>query len=78
MREQIEVVYANGVLRPLGAIPEGWQEHQHLTVTVENGAQSVDWLADADPTISLEDVREALGKTSDSIANLARAERDER
>jgi hypothetical protein len=34
MREQIGVVYANGVLRPLGPLPGHLQEHQRLTVTI--------------------------------------------
>ena len=77
MREQIEVVYENGILRPLGVLSEQFQEHQHLTVTVEDAHESR-WLADADPTVSLEAVRRALGKTPGTIAQLIHAERDER
>jgi predicted DNA-binding antitoxin AbrB/MazE fold protein len=54
MREQIEVVYENGILRPLGTLSGQFQEHQHLTVTVEDADESTRWLADADPTASLE------------------------
>ena len=36
MREQIEGVYENGILRPLGTLSGQFQEHQHLTVTVED------------------------------------------
>jgi predicted DNA-binding antitoxin AbrB/MazE fold protein len=78
MREQIEVVYENGVLRPLGALSSQFQEHQHLTVTVEDADKSAGWLADADPTVSLEAVRRALGKAPGTIAQLIRAEREER
>ncbi len=78
MREQIEVVYENGVLRPLEALPSHFQEHQHLTVTVEDAGEAAGWLADADPTVSLETVRRALAKTPGTIAQLVRAERDER
>ena len=76
MREQIEVVYKNGVLRPVGVLSGQFQEHQHLTVTVEDADKSR-WLADADPTVSLEAVRRALGKTPGTIAQLIHAERDE-
>jgi predicted DNA-binding antitoxin AbrB/MazE fold protein len=78
MREQIEVVYENGVLRPLGSLPSQFHEHQHLTVTVEDVDESARWLADADPTVSLEAVRRALAKTPGTIAQLVHAERAER
>jgi predicted DNA-binding antitoxin AbrB/MazE fold protein len=78
MREQIEVVYENGVLRPLGALAGQFQEHQHLTVTVEDVDESARWLADADPTVSLETVRQALGKTAVTITQLINTEREER
>jgi predicted DNA-binding antitoxin AbrB/MazE fold protein len=78
MREQIEVVYENGVLRPLGALSGQFQEHQHLTVTVEDADESTRWLADADPTASLEAVRRALGKAPGTIAQMIHAEREER
>lgn len=77
MREQIEVIYENGVLRPLGALPRQYQEHQHLTVTIEGSNGAERWLADADPTVSLEAVRLALGKAPGTLAQLVRAERDE-
>jgi predicted DNA-binding antitoxin AbrB/MazE fold protein len=78
MREQIEVVYENGILRPLGTLSGQFQEHQHLTVTVEDAEEPIRWLADADPTVSLEAVRQALGKTPAAIAQLIHAEREER
>jgi len=77
MREQIEVVFENGVLRPLGPLTGQFQEHQHLTVTVADVDESPLWLADADPTVSLQTVRQALGKTPGSIAQLIHAEREE-
>jgi len=78
MRDQIEVVYENGVLRPLAALPRQYQEHQHLTVTIEaaNGVERL--LADADPSVSLEEVRRALAKIPATLAESVRAERDER
>jgi predicted DNA-binding antitoxin AbrB/MazE fold protein len=77
MREQIEVVYENGVLRPLGPLPGQLQEHQHLTVTIE-GLNGADWLAGADPAVSLEAVRRALAKVPGTLAQAVAAEREER
>jgi Protein of unknown function DUF104 len=74
-REQIEVVYENGILRPLGDLSGQFQVHQRLTVTVEDADEPTRWLADADPTVSLETVRQALGKVSGTIAQLIHAER---
>lgn len=78
MREEIEVVYENGILRPLGVVSAQFHEHQHLTVTIEDADESVRWLADANSTVSLEAVRQALGKTPQTIAQLVHAGRDER
>ena len=78
MREQIEVVYENGILRPLRTLAGQFQEHQHLTVTVEDADESTRWLADADPKVSLEAVRQALGKSPATIVQLIHAEREER
>ena len=78
MREQIEVVYENGVFRPIEALGGHFQEHQRLTVTVDDVADTTDWLTDADPTVSLEAVRRALGKTANTMAQLVDAERQER
>jgi predicted DNA-binding antitoxin AbrB/MazE fold protein len=78
MREQIQVVYENGVLRPLVTLSGKFQEHQHLTVIVEDADESNCWLADADPTVSLEAVRRALGKAPATIAQLIHAGREER
>jgi hypothetical protein len=78
MREQIEVVYENGVLRPLAALPPQYREHQHLTVTIEGANGADGWLADADPSVSLEAVRQALGKIPGTLAQQVRAEREER
>jgi predicted DNA-binding antitoxin AbrB/MazE fold protein len=78
MREQIEVVYENGILRPLGTLSSQFQEHERLTVTVEDADESTRWLDDAHPTASLEAVRRALSKAPDTIAQLIHAEREER
>jgi predicted DNA-binding antitoxin AbrB/MazE fold protein len=78
MREQIEVVYENGVLRPLLPLTYPLQEHQHLTVTIESSSGERDWLADADPTVSLDAVRQALANVPGTLAQLVDAEREER
>lgn len=77
MRERIEVVYENGVLRPVDVLRGQFQEHQHLTITIEGPVTAQSWLAGADPTVPLEAVRQALGKTTTTLADLVRAERDE-
>ena len=78
MREQIEVVYENGVLRPIAALPRQFHENERLIVTIENLAAPVGWLANADPTVSPESVRTALGKTPGTLAQMIHAEREER
>jgi predicted DNA-binding antitoxin AbrB/MazE fold protein len=78
MREQIEVVYENGALRPIAALPRRFHEHERLTVTIEDLAAPDGWLVDADPAVSLESVRTALGKTPGTLAQMVHAERAER
>ena len=78
MRERIEVVYENGVLRPLENIPWALHEQQRLTVSIESPETGDDWLADADPAVSLEAVRKALGKSPVTMAQMVHDERDER
>ncbi len=78
MYQQIEVVYENGVLRPLGPLPCQFRENQHLTVTIESTSRPDNWLADADPTVTLEAVRQALAKIPGTLAQAVRAEREER
>jgi len=78
MREQIEVVYENGVFRPLGPLPGQLREQQHLTVTIEGITEINSWLADADPGASLEAVRQALAKIPGTLAQAVSVEREER
>jgi predicted DNA-binding antitoxin AbrB/MazE fold protein len=78
MRERIEVVYENGVLRPLTPLPEQFREHQQLVVTIEGANGTDDWLADADPGASLEAVRQALAKIPGTLAGAVDAGREER
>jgi predicted DNA-binding antitoxin AbrB/MazE fold protein len=87
MHEQIEVVYENGVLRPLGPLPGRLREHQHLTVTLDTpdtpeGRLDAAFVAaarrDADPAVSLEEVRQILAKVPGTLAEAVAAEREER
>jgi len=78
MHERIEVVYENGVLRPVGTLPLALHEHQHLTVSIEAPEMGDNWLADADPAVSLEAVRRALSKAPGTLAQLVHDEREER
>jgi predicted DNA-binding antitoxin AbrB/MazE fold protein len=78
MCEQIEVIYENGVLRPLAALPSRFREHQHFVVTIEGVGGADDWLADADPTVRLEDVRQILAKVKTTFACAVHDEREER
>jgi predicted DNA-binding antitoxin AbrB/MazE fold protein len=78
MQEQIEVVYENGVFRPLTPLARSLEEHQHLTVTIQPPTGSGSWLADADPSVSLEAVRQALAKVPGTLAQWVHAEREDR
>lgn len=87
MHEHIEVVYENGVLRPLGPLPPHLQEHQHLRVTIDTPETLEDRLdaiclaaakREADPTVSLEEVRRILSKVPGTLAQAIIAEREDR
>jgi predicted DNA-binding antitoxin AbrB/MazE fold protein len=87
MHEHIEVVFEKGVLRPLGPLPPELREHQHLTVTIDTPGALDDRLdaaclsaarRDADPSVSLEEVRGILAKVPGTLAQAAIAEREER
>jgi predicted DNA-binding antitoxin AbrB/MazE fold protein len=78
MPQPIEVAYENGVLRPLEPLPSRFQERQHLTITIEATSENERWLADAAPSVSLDAVRQALGKVPGTLAQYVRTERDDR
>lgn len=87
MHEPIEVVYENGVLRPIGPLPSQLQEHQRFRITIDKPATLEDRLdaaclaaakRDADPTVSLEEVRRILAKASATLTQTVIAEREER
>ena len=86
MSKKLEAVYENGVLRPLE--PLDLPEHQRITVILcETLITEEDWLdveclqlcaAEADESISLEAVRQALAKIPGSLTANFIAEREER
>jgi predicted DNA-binding antitoxin AbrB/MazE fold protein len=87
MHEHIEVIYENGVLRPLGPLPPQLRERQHLTVTIDTIGGLEEQLdavclaaakREADPTVSLEEVRQILDKVPGTLAQAVTAEREER
>jgi hypothetical protein len=87
MHQQIEVVFENGVLRPIGPLPDELHERQHYTVTIGTPLSRADRLdaaclaaarRDADATVSLEEARRILAKVPGSLADAVRAEREER
>lgn len=77
MSEPIEVVYENGLLRPLGPLPEDIREHQRLTVTIED-APAAPGPDAGDATVSLDAVRQALAKIPGSLADAVIAGRADR
>jgi len=87
MNKQVEVIYENGVFRPLGPLPVHLQEHQAITITVDTTAPlearyDASCVAaaktGADPTVSLEEVRRILAKVPGTLAEAVIAQREER
>jgi predicted DNA-binding antitoxin AbrB/MazE fold protein len=85
MTRTLQAVYENGAFRPLE--PVACQEHERVLLTVESLAAAEEALVDeeflaycatqADDTVSLEAVRQALAKIPGSLTDDIRAERDE-
>jgi predicted DNA-binding antitoxin AbrB/MazE fold protein len=87
MHQQIEVIYEDGVLRPLGPLPDEMQEHQRYTVIIKapggrtallDAACVAAAAREADPTVSLEEVRRILAKVPGTLTEAVAAEREER
>lgn len=83
MLTQFSAIFENGVLRPLEPVP--LTENEQVQVTVSRAADE-DWLdteymdscrADADPTVTLEQVRTALSKIRGSMDEAIDADRGE-
>ncbi len=85
MTKTVAAVYENGTFRPLE--PVSCHEHERVLLTIENAATAEENLLDqeflaycetqADETVSLEAVRQALAKIPGSLLDDNRAERDE-
>jgi predicted DNA-binding antitoxin AbrB/MazE fold protein len=84
MPRSLQVIYENGVLRPLE--PVVLKEHQQLTVIVSEAATE-GWLdesflryleAQADDSATLEEVRSAMAKIPGSMVDDFRRERHDR
>jgi predicted DNA-binding antitoxin AbrB/MazE fold protein len=78
MRQQIEVIFDNGVFKPLKPVPATLKDQQQLTVTIDEPNGAADWLADANFEIGIEEVRKALSKIKSSGPELVNAEREDR
>jgi predicted DNA-binding antitoxin AbrB/MazE fold protein len=86
MTKSIPAVYENGAFRPLE--PVSCSENERVFLTVETVADSEEDLFDreflaycdtqADDSVSLEAVRQALAKIPGSLTDEIRAERDKR
>jgi predicted DNA-binding antitoxin AbrB/MazE fold protein len=86
MATPTEAVYEHGVFRPLA--PVACREQERVLLTIERlspdeeGVLDREFLAycesQADDTVSLEAVRQALAKIPGSLVDDIRAERDER
>ncbi len=81
MTKRLDVIYENGVFRPLE--PVAVREHQRGTVTLVEPEE--DWLdteymdrcaAEVQEHVSLETVRHILSKIPESLAEEINAERD--
>jgi predicted DNA-binding antitoxin AbrB/MazE fold protein len=85
MTRNIQAVYENGAFRPLE--PVSCQEHERVLLTVESVKAREENLLDqeflaycetqADDTVSLEAVRQALAKIPGALTDDIRGERDE-
>jgi len=85
MSRTVQAVYENGAFRPLE--PVSCQEQERVVLTVENAAAVEENILDqeflaycetqADDSVSLEAVRQALAKIPGSLTDDVRAERDE-
>jgi hypothetical protein len=69
----------------LGLLPDQFREHQHFTITIDTPDAREAWLdaaclvaakRDADPIVSLEEVRQIPAKAPCSLADAVRAERE--
>jgi predicted DNA-binding antitoxin AbrB/MazE fold protein len=83
MRKQIEAIYENGVLRPLGSVDLEERQRYILEIEpIEGNEPQLDeeFIASCAPEngrdVSIEEVREALASIPGSLSDDIRAERD--
>ncbi|MBI1918922.1 MAG: antitoxin family protein [Planctomycetes bacterium] len=85
MIKHLQAIYEKGVLRPLE--PLDLSEQQRVTIAVSDEAPAEPWLdteclaaaaAEADDTVTLEEVRAALAKIPGSLTADFIAEREDR
>jgi predicted DNA-binding antitoxin AbrB/MazE fold protein len=84
MSRTVQAIYSDGAFRPLDPVP--YQDQERVVLTVENIGGADDILLDheflsycetqADDSVLLEDVRQALSKIPGTLADDIRAERD--
>ena len=85
MSRTVQAIFLNGAFRQLDPVP--YKDQERVVLTVEDAVGSSDILLDseflsycesqADDSVSLEDVRQALAKIPGSLAADIRAERDQ-
>ncbi len=86
MTTTVQAIYEDGVFKPVERVP--YREHEQVTLTIRNRDEHLeDWedaefvkryASEADESVTLEEVREALGKIPGNISADIRRERDER
>jgi len=86
MTTTVQAVYEDGVFKPREAVP--CKEHERVTLTIQDGDEhfeeweDIDFMkhyaSEADESITLEEVREALSEIPGNLSDDIRRERDER
>ena len=83
MAKQIEAIYENGVLRPLGTVDlEEHQLYRLVVIRTDDDEPALDeaFIASCAPDdsrdVSIEEVRQALSAIPGSLSDAIRAERD--
>jgi predicted DNA-binding antitoxin AbrB/MazE fold protein len=83
MRQRIDAIYENGLLRPLEPLTLTEQQRVSVTIEADNGDAWLDHDAlvcaaqEGDGTISLDDVRGRLAKLTGTLSELVISERGE-
>jgi predicted DNA-binding antitoxin AbrB/MazE fold protein len=87
MNKTVQAIYTNGTFRPLESVA-CQEEERRVLLTVQTACTDDDLLLDsdflsycetqADDSVSLEQVRQALAKIPGTLAHDVRADRDQR